>query len=194
MVILPCLRLPSQLQTQEYTVSYKGKSIEQVISDLRKKTGYEFVYQKQILDHIAPITCTYRKVTLNQILDRIFYNDAELDYEIVGKTIVLSVPKEEQPHFKQLITGMVTDQEGEPLLGVSVRQIGTNSGTVTDLDGQFSLIIEGKSPVLNLSYVGMKKEEVRINRGGHNFLVIQLQEDDNLMNEVLVTGYQNLKR
>lgn len=188
------LLLSQQADAQEYNVSYKEQTLEQVISDLRKKTGYEFVYQKQILQDVGTVTCSYRHMTLEQLLNRIFYDQAELDYEIVEKTIILSKPKQEQAYFKQVVAGVVTDEEGTPLPGASVRLAGSNVGTATDIDGQFSVIVEGRNPILHISYVGMKGQEVRIKEVKEKFLLIRMQSDTQLMDEVLVTGYQNLKR
>lgn len=177
-----------------YNISFENRPFEQVLSDLRRKTGYEFVYQKQIIEQLPPITCSYRDVTLQQILDRIIWNIAGLDYEIVAKTIILSLPDKELDYFKKTISGVVTDADDVPLVGVSVTQEGTTSGTTTDIDGQFSLIIEGKDPRITFSYVGMETQTLRVNTLKNNFAVVKLESGSTLMDEVVVTGYQNLKR
>ena len=177
-----------------YNISFENRPFEQVLSDLRRKTGYEFVYQKQIIEQLPPITCSYRDVTLQQILDRIIWNIAGLDYEIVAKTIILSLPDKELDYFKKTISGVVTDADDVPLVGVSVTQEGTTNGTTTDIDGQFSLIIEGKDPRITFSYVGMETQTLRVNTLKNNFAVVKLESGSTLMDEVVVTGYQNLKR
>ena len=177
-----------------YNISFEERSFEQVLSDLRRKTGYEFVYQKQIIESIAPITCSYRNVTLRQILDRIVWNLAGLKYEIVEKTVILSRPDEELGYFKKLVTGIVTDSDGNPLVGASVAQEGTTTGTVTDIDGQFTLLVEGKDPRIVISYVGMQTQTLRLNPEHEGFLAATLETGTTLMDEVVVTGYQNLKR
>ena len=63
---------PLAAHAQSYSVSYKGQPIERVISDLRGKTGYEFMCQKQILANVPPITFTGKDLNLIQILDQIF--------------------------------------------------------------------------------------------------------------------------
>ena len=177
-----------------YNISFENRPFEQHLSDLRRKTGYEFVYQKQIIEQLPPITCSYRDVTLQQILDRIIWNIAGLDYEIVAKTIILSLPDKELDYFKKTISGVVTDADDVPLVGVSVTQEGTTNGTTTDIDGQFSLIIEGKDPRITFSYVGMETQTLRVNTLKNNFAVVKLESGSTLMDEVVVTGYQNLKR
>lgn len=194
--VVVCLLVlaPVGLYAQKYSVAYKNTPIEQVITDLRKKTGYEFVYQKQIIQGAGSVTATYKRMTLEQLLNRIICDEAELDYDIVGKTVVLSKPKHEQSYYKQVLTGIVTDEDGEVLPGASIRVLGTETGTITDMDGQFSVIIEGRQPVLRVSYISMKDKDVAVNRGKDKFLMITLQSDTKQLNEVVVTGYQKLKR
>lgn len=71
---------------------------------------------------------------------------------------------------------------------------GTNIGTITDADGAFSLLVNGKDPVLRVSYIGMKEQHIHINSQKGNFFLIRMESDVEIMDEVLVTGYQNLKR
>lgn len=184
---------PLAAHAQSYSVSYKGQPIERVISDLRGKTGYEFMCQKQILANVPPITFTGKDLNLIQILDQIFWDKAGLDYEVVEKTVILKKRNKKDQGEKKLITGVVCDENKEPLLGVNIMLTGTNIGTITDADGAFSLLVNGKDPVLRVSYIGMKEQHIRINSQKGNFFLIRMESDVEIMDEVLVTGYQNLK-
>ncbi|MBQ9222297.1 MAG: SusC/RagA family TonB-linked outer membrane protein [Prevotella sp.] len=178
---------------QTYDVNYKNVPVEQVIKDLRKQTGYQFVYKKELLQGVGNVTCTYKNATLEQLLNRIFVG-TEVDYEIAkGKTIILKKASPNRQFYKKNITGMITDENEQPLPGVTVMLKGTTSGASTDLDGQFSILAEGKDPVLEISYVGMKSKTVKVSPK-EPFLYIQLEPDENILDEVLVTGYQNIKR
>ncbi len=185
-------------QGQTYDVSYKGQSFEQVIKDLRKRTGYQFVYKKDVAQDVGPITAHYKGATLEQLLNRIFYEEAELDYEISHGTVILRKSTrhaDSRPFYKQNVTGVVTDDHDEPLMGATVQVKGTSNGVVTDLDGHFSLIVEGRQPVLEVSYVGMKTKNIRLTQQqGRKPLMVQLDTDENLLSEILVTGFQNIKR
>ncbi|MDE6380745.1 MAG: DUF4974 domain-containing protein, partial [Muribaculaceae bacterium] len=72
-----------------YDVTFSDTPIEQVITDLRKRTGYDFVYQKDVLAGNPAISGTFHNLTLQQILNRIFVEDLNVSYEIVDKTIIL---------------------------------------------------------------------------------------------------------
>lgn len=90
------------------------------------------------------------------------------------------------------VSGEVVDESGEPLAGATVMLKGTDIGVATNIDGQFSIMVSGKKPVLEISYIGMKTESIAIEKT--SVLFISLKRADNMMDEVVVTGYQNIKR
>ena len=89
----------------------------------------------------------------------------------------------------QVITGVVTDEKGEPVIGASVIEPGTTRGTVTDIDGKFSLRLSRNGKV-RISYVGCKTQEMK----AADNLKIVLQEDKALLDEVVVVGYGQQKK
>ena len=182
------------VSAQEYDVNYKNQSIEQVIKDLRKRTGYQFVYKKETLEGVPFITCNYPNATLEQLLDRIFYEEAGLDYEIANGAIILKKSSANRPYFKRIVIGVVTDVNDEPLPGATIRVKGTSTGVTTDLEGLFSLAVEGSRPVLEISYVGMKSQEVRLSSRTKREVYVKLEADAKLLEDIIVTGYHNIKR
>jgi len=184
---------PPALAAKTFGVTYTDTPIEQVIADLHKRSGYEFVYQKDVLNNVSDVTATYKNMTLEQILNRIFVEDLDIAYEIVDKTVILSKPKKELPYYKRQITGMVVDEKEEPLVGATVFLENTKIGTATDLDGQFTLLTEERNPRLRVTYVGMKPHVVTL-KPNEKSVVITMHEDVQLMSEVIVTGYSNFKR
>lgn len=92
----------------------------------------------------------------------------------------------------QTVKGRVIDSKlKEALMGVSILEIGTSNGTVTDLDGNFTLSVP-KGAVLRISYVGYLVQEVPIN--GKTSLDIFLKEDTELLDEVVIVGYGAQKK
>lgn len=84
------------------------------------------------------------------------------------------------------ITGKVTDSNGESIIGASVVVKGTSNGTITDIDGNFTLNAPAKATII-VSYVGYKTVELPVN--GKQTLSIALKEDTELLDEVVVVGY-----
>lgn len=90
------------------------------------------------------------------------------------------------------ITGKVTDVNNEPMIGVTVIVKNTNIGTVTDMNGNFSLTVNSPDDVISISYLGYKTEEFMV-KNVRNFN-ITLHEDEKLLDEVVVVGYGSMKK
>lgn len=90
------------------------------------------------------------------------------------------------------VTGTVTDTTGEPLIGVTIQVQGTTNGTVTDMDGNFTLNDVAPDGILEISYVGMESQEVAID--GQTNIQVTLSEDTEMLDEVVVVGYGTMDR
>ena len=93
--------------------------------------------------------------------------------------------------LEQSVTGTITDETGEALPGATVQIKGTVNGTVTDLDGKFTLEV-GEGAVLQISYVGYILQEITVN--GRTIINVQLQPDATQLDELVVIGYGTQKR
>ena len=89
------------------------------------------------------------------------------------------------------IKGTVTDENGEPIIGASVLEKGTNAGVSTDIDGNFSLKVTGKNPLV-VSYIGMDAQEVNIT--GKTQVNVVLKENSKVLDEVVVIGYETVRK
>lgn len=90
------------------------------------------------------------------------------------------------------VSGTVTDNTGEPLIGATVQVQGTQNATATDIDGNFTLNKVSPTAVLNVSFIGYKTANVQVN--GQPQLNITLQEDSEILDEVVVVGYGTMKK
>ncbi len=90
---------------------------------------------------------------------------------------------------QQRITGTVTDSKGEALIGVSVKQAGTNNGVTTNVNGEFTLTVP-QGANLEFSYIGYNSQTLRASNG----MTVKLQEDNQLLDEVVVVGYGTMRR
>jgi TonB-linked SusC/RagA family outer membrane protein len=90
------------------------------------------------------------------------------------------------------VAGLVTDQQGVPLPGVSVMEKGTTNGATTDFDGNFKINVNGSSSILGFSYIGMIPQEVDVN--GRTTINIQLEEDQEALDEIVLIGYGSQQR
>ena len=91
----------------------------------------------------------------------------------------------------QTISGNVKDAAGEPIIGATVMEQGTQNGTVTDFDGNFTLKLQ-KGGNLNISYVGMKSQVVKT--AGKSSVNVTLEDDNTTLNDLVVVGYGTMKK
>lgn len=89
------------------------------------------------------------------------------------------------------LTGHVKDTMGEPIIGASILEKGTSNGTITDIDGNFSLNVKSNAVVV-VSYIGMKPQEINVS--GKNRLDVTLQDDSQALEEVVVIGYGTVQK
>lgn len=111
-----------------------------------------------------------------------------LRFALVAATLTMSA----NGFAQTVIKGNVTDNTGEPIIGASVIEQGTNTGGVTDLDGNFTITLTGNSKKLKISYVGMKPQLVNV--AGKSTINVKLEDDSNSLNDVVVIGYGAVKK
>ena len=90
------------------------------------------------------------------------------------------------------ITGVVKDQSGEPLIGVNVMEKGTTNGSITDVDGKYSVSVKGGKTILVFSYIGYISQEIPV--GNQKTLNVTMKEDTEELEEVVVIGYGSVKK
>lgn len=92
----------------------------------------------------------------------------------------------------RVIIGTVTDNQGEPLIGVNVVPKGTTSGSITDIDGKYSVSVSGKNTILAFSYIGYLTQEIPV--GNQHQINVKMKEDTQNLEEVVVIGYGTAKK
>lgn len=192
LIALVCI--PFASLARNYSVSFNGDDVRQAIAKLKQATDYEIVYQKDLIKDLnVKVSGNFKDASLDELLAATVERQMGLAYKIVDKTITLCPPVAK--NVSMAVKGEVVDEDGEPLAGASVLVKGTTNGVSTNVDGEFKLDIDGKNPVLVVSYVGMYPAEYRITADDKSKPVrIVLRANAATMGEVVVTGFQNLKK
>lgn len=162
-------------------------TLESVLNEIENQTDYLFIINSNIDTH-QKVSVRADDTPVSKVLDELFH-DTEIHYTMEGSHIVLS--NKPQPAILQQtrkITGRILDENGEPLIGVSVMLKGTSNGTITNIDGDYTLSgdITDKS-VLEVTYIGMKKQEITV--GNRTRINITMTSDNEMLDEVIVVGY-----
>lgn len=116
----------------------------------------------------------------------------KLDYVFKFILLIISISTLRAAPLDQTVAGKVSDEKGESLIGVSITVKGTNRGTTTNVNGDFTLSVPSSESVLVFSYIGYTSQEIRV--GNQTNFSITLQPDSKALEEVLVVGYGTQKK
>ncbi|MDR6783033.1 TonB-linked SusC/RagA family outer membrane protein [Pedobacter africanus] len=180
---------------QKITLAEKNASLEQLLSKIKKQSGYTLLYSPQLIKKTKPVSLNVTNEELIAVLEKCFEGQP-LTFAINQNTIVVRKREEESHmsflvlHFK-LITGKVTDAKGLPVPGVTVKVKNKNTTRVTDNKGDFSIDVEDDD-VLVFSFIGFKRKEIAVK--GQQSLKVALEEDQSQLNDVVVIGYGEQSR
>ncbi|MDO5665545.1 MAG: SusC/RagA family TonB-linked outer membrane protein [Bacteroidia bacterium] len=185
----------------QLNISAKNTEIKTVLKQIESKSDYTFFYSDNFLDLNKKVTINAKNETIENILNTLF-KDTQIVYKINNKQVALSrkdfaqLPAEASSasptQEKRLISGVVMDESGETLPGATILVKENNRGGITDANGYFSLMISPEERTLIISFVGMKTEEVVI--GNRTIFNVTLQSEADLLDEVIVTGYQTISK
>lgn len=169
-------------------------AIRSVLKEIEKASSYHFMYNDKLINTDKIVSINVKDRPVNEILNSLF-EDSNITYTIVDDQIILSVAgTNEVKDSKQTgreISGVIKDEKGFTLPGVSIAVKGTTTGTITDLDGKYSINVPSGA-VLAFNYVGFVPQEVKI--GNQSTLDIILKEDTQTLDEVVVVGYTTQKK
>ena len=185
LVVLQLSAENSYAQRMRIAISMSNVSVEQVLNKIEETSDYVFLYNDETIQKSRIVSVRSKSGKITDILDDIF-KGTDISYTVIDKQIILSKSNKVNQTAKAIqIKGTVKDALGEPLIGVSVLVKGTSNGTVTDLDGRFSLNVS-VGDILEFSYVGYAAQSVTVKNA--NPLDIVLSEDAQALDEVVVTA------
>lgn len=181
----------SYAQNTKIDLNLEHATLKQVFNEIESKSEFTFIYNINQIDVNRTVRINAKNKKVNEILDNIL---SDYDYVIEGKMIAI-IPKstEQTQQQKSTVSGVVSDDTGEPMIGVSVTIKGTTTGTVTDINGRYVLPVDNKAKdILVFSFVGYLKKEIPINNQSSVDAI--LIEDTKLLSEVIVVGYGTQKK
>ena len=129
---------------------------------------------------------------INETL-KILFGGTDVSYRIVDRQVILSKKKEGTDGINQSkqVTGVIKDANGESVIGANVVEKGTNNGTISDIDGKFSLNV-APGATLMITYIGYVSQEIKVDN--RNSFSIVLKEDSEMLEEVVVVGYGTMRK
>ena len=172
------------------TMNLGETNLKEVFNEIQRQTQKTVVYNNERLDLDRVIEADFNDEALEDILDKVL-SGSGMGYKFTNDYIVI-VPQEEpalpQTVEEQVIQGVVKDENGQPLPGVTVLLKGTTLGTATDAEGKWKLVLPAnvQNPIFVFSFVGMEAQEIAYT--GQEAIDVTLLADAAEMDEVVVTG------
>ena len=163
-------------QNARVSISKRNAQLDEVLGEIEKQTDYLFIYNNQV-DVNRKVSVKVKNEPVSAVLKNILKN-SEIDFDMEGTHIVLTkVTGKTDAEIQQQarkIDGTILDSNGEPVIGANVVVKGTTNGTVTDINGEFSIEAEAGS-ILNISYIGYLTKEIPV--GNETNIRVVLVED-----------------
>ena len=179
-------------QVQKLSLKLTNVKVEKVLTVLEEKADIHFFYNNKLVNVDRIVSIDVNDESIDDILMQIFAS-TDVTFEKAGKQIILSknelnrsTDKSQPVQTKKTVSGIVRDSQGEPMIGVTIVESGTNNGSITDINGDFSLSIQ-ENGILRISLIGYKAKEIRT--ADKSRFDIILEEDSKLLDELVVVGY-----
>jgi TonB-dependent starch-binding outer membrane protein SusC len=192
-MLATCLHVSARGYAQKVSLDFQNVSIEKVLKEIKKQTGYLFLYKSEELKKAGKISI---RVEDADIADAVAKSLAAtpLTFKIVDRTIILKARTPDAVLFQLAnqpppleVRGRITDNGGSPLVGANVTVKGTKNGTSTGSNGEFILKGVDENAVLEISFIGYATQDVRVNSRGKINVVLQLSE--NKLDEMVIIAY-----
>lgn len=200
LVMLTCLLLATNAAAQ-ITVSLGGTTIRQSLKRIEKVSNYKFFYNEDLPDLNKEVNLKFSDATLQQVMDGLL-SGTRLTYEHSTDNVVVIMEKGSSREKRETktnsprqrgrtLTGRIVDADGLPIIGATVKVVGGKEGTVTDIDGNFSLSVSA-GDVLQASCIGYNPAKITVKN--QSSLSIVMSENTESLDELVVVGYGTMKK
>lgn len=185
-------------QNARVTLNENNVAVSKILNSIESQTDYLFIYNKNNVNVSRTASVKAKEKTVDKVLSELF-NGTNITYEMEGKHIVLSMKKNtseinstaQSQQTGKTVTGVIKDKSGLEVIGANIVEKGTTNGTITDVNGQFSLTVQ-PGATLQISYIGYNTKEVKI--GNESTFNIILEEDSQALDEIVVVGFGTQKK
>jgi len=185
-------------QNKHFNMNEKEISIKDALRQIENKSEFRFFYEEKKLDVESKVGVNANNATIVEILDQLFDNK-NIEYKVLDNNFIVLKPKTEvntnqlgTSQQKKTLTGKVTESGGFPLPGASVSVKGTSTGTITDVEGNYTLNNVTENATIVFSFIGYKSQEIKIS--GKSSINVIMQEETVGIDEVVAIAYGTTKK
>ncbi len=177
-----------RLNGQTVRMALKDASLLDAFKQIEGQTGFRFMYRKSDVGHIRHISFSEGKHNLAAVLEQLLQPHALSFRQMDNKILIQPAPAVPRADSSFSITGRVTGDDGNPVIGATIMVKGTGRGAITNEDGQFTVIVN-EGAVLVVTSLGYRQMEFPVKDRSVLALQLPLQTGGSRLNEVIVVGY-----
>jgi TonB-linked SusC/RagA family outer membrane protein len=171
------------------SLKLNNTTVEKVIETIERKTDFRFIYNLKDIDLKRVVSIRANDESIANVLNTLF-KGTSTDYKVRETQIILKAGTLEksinQVGQKEIIKGKIVDESGLPLPGATIKEVGKENATISDIDGNFELTVDSSDAIVIVSYIGYSDFKMSANQ---NIGTITLVPAPNELNEVVVVGY-----
>ncbi|MBR6945589.1 MAG: TonB-dependent receptor plug domain-containing protein, partial [Prevotella sp.] len=184
--------MAQQASQKNVTLNMKSANVKDFFSEVTKQTGLNFICKSDLANQLPKVTVQATNKPVRQVLSTVF-SQLGCNYEIEDNFVTVTKKQSGGGGTRQ-VKGVVRDADGELLIGVPVSIGDGRVSTVTDVNGAYSLTIPTDQTTLKYTYVGMEDAYLTIPRGTRDISKDVVMKSENMLGDVMVTGYQTISR
>lgn len=188
--------------TAQISLEVKDVTVEYVLNEIEAMSSYHFLYNHKLINVDRKVSLSVNEKDIDSVLS-VLFQGTDVTYQVNGEQIVLSrnslINRGNTPPYgriegqqqTKIVTGIITDKTGEPVIGANIVVKGTTNGTISGMDGRFSLEVPNNA-VLQVSYIGYLTQDIAVNN--QKEISVRMVEDTQSLEEVVVVGYGTQKK
>lgn len=183
-------------QPPTVSVNLINVTLPTIFDQIERQTSYRFSYGESIIDDTKTYSISYWQRPLFEVLE-LFSKKAGFDYIVKQKQILIKRNKKKKEVIvtksrqNEIIKGVILDENGNPLSGVNVLELGTDNGVISDFDGEFNIQLKGDNGKLVFSFIGYISQEVLVTASNMN---IQMAIANTQLEQVVLVGYGSQRK
>lgn len=185
LTFLLTLNMSASIYSQDARLNFsvKDKTIKEVIKIIEQQSDFRFFFSDNFHDLNRKVSITFRNEGIREVMSALLENSS-ITFAVLQNNVIVITPTKE---LQYPVTGKVTESNGSPLPGVNVSVKGTNLGTITNIDGEYSISLPSEDAVLVFSFIGYNQKEVKAE--GKTKIDVVLSENIESLDEVVIVGY-----
>lgn len=187
--------IASSMLQKSMTIKMQNATINAVLEEIQKQSGYSFMYNPQDLKDFPKLSLNETNITVEVLLNKVF-SGKDFEYIISNKSISIKKKQVNKGTSKTIqkvvVKGKITDEKMAPIVGATIIIAGTSDGTISDTNGEF-MVNAPLNGILEFSFMGMSDVKHTV-QSAENNLIIKMISDNIAVDDVIVVGYQSVRR